>query len=142
MALAVGVAGALAWAVWQNEARDLVGMAHLAWWEGPPMVLLSVVTGTVLVRIGRAVGGWVRAAHRPIRRRLPAWAAVPATVLLGLAFVGLIGGQVVTRGFVAAGSVPGIASSAAFRYATSASLRSPAASNTAPAKYLRNARVE
>jgi uncharacterized membrane protein len=100
VALAVGVAGALAWASSQDEARDLVGMAHLTWWEGPPMVLLSVVTGTVLVRIGRAVGGWVRAAHRPIRRRLPAWAALPATVLLVVSVVGLVGGQVVTRGFV------------------------------------------
>ena len=39
----VGVAGVLAWATWQDEARDLVGMSHLAWWEGPPMALLSVV---------------------------------------------------------------------------------------------------
>ena len=37
--LVVGAAGMLAWAAWQDEARDLVGVSHLAWWEGPPMVL-------------------------------------------------------------------------------------------------------
>ena len=63
----VGVVGALAWATWQDEARDLVGMSHLAWWEGPPMVLLSAVVGTVLVRIGSMVGAWLRVAATGIR---------------------------------------------------------------------------
>ena len=35
-----------------------------------------------------------------IRRRVPAWLALPATILLVVAFVGLVGGQMVVRGFV------------------------------------------
>ena len=105
MALVVGVAGSLAWATWQDQARDLVGMSRLAWWEGPPMVAFSVVVGTALVWIGTTVGDWLRVVNRGIRRRLPAWLALPATILLVVAFVGLVGGQVVVRGFVAAANV-------------------------------------
>ncbi len=93
--LVIGVAGMLAWAAWQDEARDLVGMSHLAWWEGPPMVLLSVVVGVELIWIGTAIGRWLHAAHRGVRRRLPAWLAMPATFLLTVAFAGLVGSQMV-----------------------------------------------
>ncbi len=105
VALVVGVAGAVAWVAWQADARDLVGMSHLAWWEGPPMVVLSVAVGMVLIRIGSTVGAWIRAAHRGIRSRRPAWLALPVTILLAVAFVGLVGGQVVLRGFAAAANV-------------------------------------
>src|SRR5262245_11682617 len=47
-ALAIAVAGMVAWTTWQAEARDLVGMSHLQWWEGPPMVLLSVLVAVGL----------------------------------------------------------------------------------------------
>ena len=80
---------------WQDEARDLVGMSHLAWWEGPPMVLLSVVVGVALIWVGTTIGRGLRAVHRVFRRRLPAWLALPATVLVAVAFIGLIGSQVV-----------------------------------------------
>jgi uncharacterized membrane protein len=103
--LVVGVAGAVAWATWQDEARDLVGMSHLAWWEGPPMALLSIVVGTVLIRMGTTVGARLRVAHRGIRGRLPAWLPLPATLLLAVLLVGLVGGQVVVRGFVVATNV-------------------------------------
>ena len=93
--LVVGGAGMLAWAAWQDEARDLVGMSHLAWWEGPPMVLLSVVVGVALIWVGTTIGRGIHAAHRVSRRRLPAWLALPATIVLAIAFVGLIGSQVV-----------------------------------------------
>ena len=46
--LLVALAGAVAWTAWQNEARDLVGMSHLAWWEGLPMVLASVAVAVTL----------------------------------------------------------------------------------------------
>ena len=93
--LVVGVAGMIAWAAWQDEARDLVGMSHLAWWEGLPMVLLSIVVGVALVWIGTAIGRLLRAAHRGVRRRLPAWLAMPATFLLAVAFAGLVVSQMV-----------------------------------------------
>jgi uncharacterized membrane protein len=93
--LVVALGAMLAWAAWQDEARDLVGMSHLAWWEGPPMVVLSGVVAIALVWIGKSVGRWLRAAHRGVRSRLPRWIALPATILLGLAFVGLIGSQMV-----------------------------------------------
>jgi uncharacterized membrane protein len=93
--LVIAVAGMIAWAVWQDEARDLVGMSHLAWWEGPPMVLLSVVVAVALIWIGTAIGRWLRAAHRGVRRRVPAWLAMPAMVLLAVAFIGLVGAQMV-----------------------------------------------
>ena len=105
MALVVGVAGALAWATWQDEARDLIGMSHLAWWEGPPMAVLSVVVAIVLIWIGTAVGAWLRVAHRGIRRRLPTWLGQPATLVLAAALLGLVGGQVAVRGFVVAANV-------------------------------------
>jgi uncharacterized membrane protein len=103
--LVIGVIGALAWATWQDEARDLVGASHLAWWEGPPMVLLSVVVGTALVRIGSSVGAWLRLASVGIRNRRPAWLALPVALLLAVAFIGLVGGQVVLRGFVVTANV-------------------------------------
>ena len=59
----VGIAGMLAWATWQDGARDLVGAAHLGWWEGPPMVVLSVGAGLLLIRIGATVAAWARAGH-------------------------------------------------------------------------------
>ncbi len=104
-ALVVGIGGAVAWATWQDGARDLVGMSHLAWWEGPPMAVLSVVVGTALIGIGTSVAGWPRVVHREIRRRLPARLALPATILLVVAFIGLVGSQVVVRGFVVAANV-------------------------------------
>jgi uncharacterized membrane protein len=91
----VGLGGMLAWAAWQDEARDLVGMSHLAWWEGPPMVVLSGFVAVALVWIGTSLGRGLRAAHRGARRRLPKRLALPATTLLGLALVGLIGTQMV-----------------------------------------------
>jgi uncharacterized membrane protein len=93
--LVVALGGMLAWAAWQDEARDLVGMSHLAWWEGLPMVVLSGVVATALVWIGTSVGRGLRAAHGGARSRLPNRLALPATILLGLAFVGLIGSQMV-----------------------------------------------
>jgi uncharacterized membrane protein len=105
LALVVAVTGMLAWATWQDEARDLVGMAHLAWWEGPPMVVLSAVVGSILIWMGAIVGAWIRVAHAGVRGRLPDGLAVPGTILLVGAFVGLVGSQVVMRGVVVAANV-------------------------------------
>ncbi len=104
-ALVVGVFGALAWATWQDEARDLVGMSHLAWWESPPMGLLSIGVAIVLIMIGTAVGVWLRVAHRIIWRRLPTWLGQPASLVIAAALLGLVGGQVAVRGFVVVGNV-------------------------------------
>jgi uncharacterized membrane protein len=104
-AIVVGVAGVLSWATWQDEARDLVGMSHLAWWESPPMALLSIGVAIVLIMIGTAIGAWLRVAHHGIRRRLPTWLGQPATVVLAAALLGLVGGQVAVRGFVVVANV-------------------------------------
>ena len=101
-ALAVGVTGALAWATWQDEARDLVGMSHLGWWEGPPMGVLSLVVAIGLVRIGRACAAWLGAALEAGRRRRAAGRRALAQVVLVVALVGVVGSQVAARGFVAA----------------------------------------
>lgn len=100
VALAVGVVGALAWATWQNEARDLTGMAHLAWWEGPPMVVLSLAVGRAAIGIGATVETWPRATLRRFERALPGL-PVPATLLLAVV-ISLVGGQVAVRGFAIA----------------------------------------
>jgi uncharacterized membrane protein len=104
LALVVSVAGTLAWATWQDEARDLVGMSNLAWWEGAPMVVLSVVAGIALIRMGTAFGSWLRVARRRAPSRRPPWRALAATGV-AVAFVVVIGGQVVVRGVAAAVNV-------------------------------------
>ncbi len=105
VALLIGIAGILAWATWQDDARDLVGMSHLAWWEGLPMALVSVAVAVILVWIGTTVGAWLRGAHRGIRRRMPTPLALPATILLAIGVLGVVGGLVVVRGFVVAANV-------------------------------------
>ena len=100
LALLVAIVGMLAWATWQDEARDVVGMSHLARWEGPPMAVLSVAVAMALVWIGTGIGSWLHAPYRASRRRMPAWLALPATLVLAAGFVGIVGGQVMVRGFV------------------------------------------
>lgn len=94
----VGIVGAVAWATWQDEARDLVGMARLGWWEGAPMVALSVGVAAAAARIGAAIRRASGAMHRHVKRAAPAGLALPATVVLALV-VGVGGGQVLVRAF-------------------------------------------
>jgi uncharacterized membrane protein len=100
-ALAIAFIGMLAWAVWQDDSRDLVGMSHLTWWEGPPMVILSAVAGIVLVHIGTEAGSAVRTAHRGVRRGRAGRTALAST-LAAVAVIGVIGAQVGVRGMAAA----------------------------------------
>jgi uncharacterized membrane protein len=98
----VGAAGMVAWATWQDDARDLVALSRLAWWEGPPMVVLSVAVAGVLGWIGAAIAAAIGLAHRAVRTRVPGWLAMPATIVLAVAALGLVGGQVLGRGLVTA----------------------------------------
>ncbi len=100
--LGIGVVGIVLWGTWQDDARDLVGMSHLAWWEGPPMVLLSMAVAMGLIWIGTAIGESLRGVNRRARRRMPAWLAIPATALFVVALIAVVGGQVVVRGLVLA----------------------------------------
>ena len=101
-ALMVGVAGAFAWGAWQDAARDLVGMSHLAWWEGWFMVVLSLVAGIFLIWIAAKAGARLRFVHRRIGARLPGRLPVAGTILVAGAFIGLIASQVVVPAFVVA----------------------------------------
>jgi uncharacterized membrane protein len=100
----VAVIGIAAWTTWQNDARDLVGMPDLAWWEGLPMVVLSVGVATGLVWIGGRIGNGLRAVDRLAHRRLPPWLAMPGTIVL-VALVVVLGAQVVSRSLEVATNV-------------------------------------
>jgi uncharacterized membrane protein len=104
VALAVGIVGMLGWAAWQDEARDLVGMSHLGPWEGPPMLVVSVVIALALVRIGAAVASWVRTVCWAAVRRRFGWRTT-GSVAVAAALVVMVGGQLVARGFAAAANV-------------------------------------
>ncbi|HEY6608439.1 MAG TPA: alpha/beta-hydrolase family protein [Candidatus Limnocylindria bacterium] len=101
----VVVIGIAAWTTWQNDARDLVGMPHLAWWEGPPMVLLSLGCAIGFIWIGARIGAGLRAIDRFMHRRLPHRTAVGATIVVVVVGAFVIGGEVVFRGVGVAANV-------------------------------------
>jgi len=89
------IVGALVWAPWQNQQRDLVEMPHMAWAGYFGVLLLGALIGGVLLLVGRLIGQGLVALDRVLGRHLPAWVAFTATTLL---FVVVL--VVVTRDFV------------------------------------------
>jgi uncharacterized membrane protein len=97
----VGAAGMVAWSGWQNGARDLVGLAHVAWWEGVPMVLTSVVVAIAVALLAGWIGRRLRAMHRRLGGRVAGPAGIALTVA-SLAILGVVAWEIGSRGFVAA----------------------------------------
>ncbi len=98
--LLVALVGMVAWTSWQNEARDLVGMSQVAWWEGVPMVLASVAVAVALGALARKLGSGLRSLHRRTGSHQPgplgigvtgAIVGILAVVGLGLGLRGLHG---------------------------------------------------
>lgn len=89
------LAGVVMFPIWQNEARDLVAMPRLGWWEGIPMAIASLPVAIGLVWLGHRIGGGLRAINRFNHRHLPEWAAAPATVLLVVAALLFVGRDVI-----------------------------------------------
>jgi uncharacterized membrane protein len=98
--LVVGVIGLILMTIWfhrwQDNVRDLMGVARLGFWDHPLAAVLAVVTLFVLVEIGQLVGKVVRYLTRQLDRVAPPRvAAVVAVALLLALTVALLNGVVV-----------------------------------------------
>src|SRR5262245_58381274 len=98
------VLGAALWMGWQNEQRNVMGMASLGSLDAVLMGTLSLPSGALFVLIGRVTTNGVVASHRVIQRRVPGAVAVPATVLLIVALSIVLGRAVVLRALTALGN--------------------------------------
>jgi uncharacterized membrane protein len=98
------VAGAIVWLAWQNELRELMGMPLVGVLDALLAAGVSVVIGALLVVVGRWVGRGIGALHRFISRFMPGWLAAPATLVLIVVLLVLLGGGVVWRGLTAGAS--------------------------------------
>lgn len=99
-AWAVALAASLVvWVRWQDQHRALVTMEPLGGFQVVPMLLVTLALVLVLGLIGRLVARGVRAIHRFNRRRLPAFAAAPLTVVLVFVLVVVVFGGTVRRSF-------------------------------------------
>jgi uncharacterized membrane protein len=99
--VAAFVVGGVAWAGWQDQARNLVGLAHVAWWEGLPMVAASLAVALTVAAVARWIGRGFGAVHRLVAGRVDGLARVPATVA-AVVVIGVVGWGVGSRAFVAA----------------------------------------
>jgi uncharacterized membrane protein len=93
--------GSVSWVSWQNRQRDLMGMPSVGWTDAALMAALALAAGVVFVLIGRAMVRGVAALHRIAGRHLPASLAAPATILLLVLVVGVLGGGAAWRGLTA-----------------------------------------
>jgi uncharacterized membrane protein len=98
--LVVGVIGLILMIVWfhrwQDNVRDLMGVARLGFWDHPLAAVISVVTLFVLVEIGQLVGRLVRFLTRQLDRVAPPRVAAVVVVALLLALtIALLNGVVV-----------------------------------------------
>lgn len=98
----VVVIGMIVFPGWQNEARGLVAMPLLGWWEGVPMALLSLPVGVALIWLGHRLIDGLAAINRFNHRFLPGWMAAPATLVLILALLAFIGRDVIVSAAVGA----------------------------------------
>jgi len=81
---------------WQDDVRDLMGVARLTFWDYPLAAVISVVTLFAFVEIGQLVGKLVRFLVRQLDRIAPprVSAVVVVTLLLALS-IALLNGVVV-----------------------------------------------
>ena len=55
---AVGMVAMVIWFhVWQDRVRDLMGVAHLKWFDYPLAAALSLIVLFAVVEIGQLIGG-------------------------------------------------------------------------------------
>jgi uncharacterized membrane protein len=81
--------------VWQDEVRDLNGVARLEFWDHPLTAVLSIVVLFVLVEIGQLVGRLVRFLVRQLDRFAPPRVSAVVVVALLLALtIALLNGVV------------------------------------------------
>jgi len=89
---AVGMAAMVIWFhVWQDRVRDLMGVAHLKWFDYPLAAALSVIVLFAVVEIGQLVGRLIRFLDRQLDRVAPPRVSAVVVVLLlaALSFLGL-----------------------------------------------------
>lgn len=81
---------------WQDEVRDLNGVARMGFWDHPLTAVLSIVTLFVLVEIGQLIGKLVRFLVRQLERVAPPRVSAVVVVVLLLALtIALLNGVVV-----------------------------------------------
>jgi uncharacterized membrane protein len=71
--------------VWQDDVRDLNGVARLGFWDHPLTAVLSIVVLFLLVEIGQLAGALVRILTRQLNRFAPP--RVSAVIAIGLLLV-------------------------------------------------------
>lgn len=82
--------------IWQDEVRDLNGVARMGFWDHPLTAVLSIVTLFVLVEIGQLIGKLVRFLVRQLERVAPPRVSAVVVVVLLLALtIALLNGVVV-----------------------------------------------
>ncbi|HET6732295.1 alpha/beta hydrolase [Mycobacterium sp.] len=82
--------------IWQDEVRDLNGVARLGFWDHPLTAVLSIVVLFVFVEIGQLVGRLVRFLVRQLDRVAPPRVSAVVVVALLLALtIALLNGIVV-----------------------------------------------
>ncbi len=86
------VVGLLVWTPWQNDQRDLMGVAHIDASGLVPMVLVTLVLTVVLVVIGRIIWRGIRAIDRFASRYLRRTGATIATLVVVVVLFNWVGG--------------------------------------------------
>jgi uncharacterized membrane protein len=94
---AVGMVAMVIWFhVWQDRVRDLMGVAHLKWFQYPLAAALSVIVLFAVVEIGQLVGRLIRFLDRQLDRVAPPRVSAVVVVSLVVALtIALLNGVVV-----------------------------------------------
>jgi uncharacterized membrane protein len=94
---AVGMVAMVVWFhVWQDRVRDLMGVAHLTWFDYPLAAALSVIVLFAVVEIGQLVGRLIRFLDRQLDRVAPPRVSAVVVVFLLVALtIALLNGVVV-----------------------------------------------
>ncbi|MGH3677535.1 MAG: alpha/beta hydrolase [Mycobacterium sp.] len=80
---------------WQDDVRDLMGVARLGFWDHPLAAVLAIVVLFVLVEIGQLIGKLVRFLIRQLNRVAPPRVSAVVVVVLLLALtIALLNGVV------------------------------------------------
>jgi uncharacterized membrane protein len=93
--------GATVWKRWQDEQRNIMGMAPLAWNDAVLMGVMSLLAGMLLVVSGRVIVNGLAASTRFIERRVPTVLSLVVTAVLFVLLSTVIGRGVALRAFTA-----------------------------------------